>query len=756
MNPRTAPAHRRVQTVSDSTGVNRVSGRPIHAYWLLLAPHVREILLAPERHLGEHTLAWSWELPENDAAESFSKADCSTARSHLTTTLECLRLELERAEGSASDERHQLLRQLSSSLDAWAAGLLARSDAQLAGYLARTERGLMFHSWGLSHPAAPVDRPSAPAHDETNVTANSTKRFATHRLRRRIFLILSIATVLALALLGALRGCKPQATSPTTAAITNAGSKSAAGEQNSRSAMRRNENEAAPVASQSHNVSGPTHGFDQEHRLPAAYADNELIRNQPRLHPSSRTNGGEAFKSRDGVPPVAASGASGPAQLGSAGVGGGVGIPVSGDSAGTAGVTAPTGAPPELPGAFPVSDSSVQSDGASSSAGDSASAVPSGQAAAGNQTVLAPVTDGSVDQQSRASTPKPEGPDAPANAESEDPAQTSPDPEFESPQPAQVDNGDAEPSDDDDANSTEASPDSADTEADSMNLRPEDRDDANSPAAPTDPTASDRFADEKPEAARESAASLLEPGVTSDQPSGAMRSKHRASGLETYLLRLRTLNWRTELLHDAILPTAPLPGRQTGTVERLREQLWQSHRAARPVWMAAPSIQIVVTISWPDEIEPGDLRIDGFGGDGAVVSKRTANALDLSWPISGAPTVVTVSSASSAPGQPHAVLRFDAGAVEARARRPFELRAHLSIGLPADTDPPSHQWRLISGPTVAMPAIAVDADAARLELPSVASVGGPSVRTLALVHQASGWALVGDVETSVSLRSNQH
>src|SRR5690606_14002845 len=200
---RTAPARRQVEAVSDAVGVSRVGGRPIHAYWLLLAPHVRDVLLAPQRHLGDQKLGWSWDPPKDHVNESFSAAECADARQRLAAALERFRHELEEsADPVASDERQRLLCQLSSSLDAWAAGLITGSDARVTGYLARTRHGLMFHSWGLAQPAQALAAPSLPGQGDAATAARASHQTTPQRRWRRWMIFLAIIATATLALVG--------------------------------------------------------------------------------------------------------------------------------------------------------------------------------------------------------------------------------------------------------------------------------------------------------------------------------------------------------------------------------------------------------------------------------------------------------------------------------------------------------------------------------------------------------------------------
>lgn len=125
--------------------VDRVGGRSLHQYWPVLSPYFRDVLLPPVRRTDDDAVSWTWREP--DGAKAVSAGELRAVRKRLASELEWLAENLARVEGGGGGMQ---------GLAAVMAGVVARlvegSDAELAGYVARTEVGLRLHSWGAREP----------------------------------------------------------------------------------------------------------------------------------------------------------------------------------------------------------------------------------------------------------------------------------------------------------------------------------------------------------------------------------------------------------------------------------------------------------------------------------------------------------------------------------------------------------------------------------------------------------------------------
>lgn len=135
--------------------VERVGGRSLHQYWPVLSPYFRDVLLPPVRRTDEDVVLWSWREPEG--AKAVSAGELRALRKRLAGELELLAENLERAEVVSGTVEAQKSGGGIQGLAAVMAGvverLVASSDPELAGYVARTEAGLRLHSWGAGAPA---------------------------------------------------------------------------------------------------------------------------------------------------------------------------------------------------------------------------------------------------------------------------------------------------------------------------------------------------------------------------------------------------------------------------------------------------------------------------------------------------------------------------------------------------------------------------------------------------------------------------
>ena len=134
-------------------GEARVRGRSVHAYWFLLAPHFRAVLLVPHRHVNETGTVWSWSEPATEAA-GLSAVECTGLRQRLQEGIGSLEdaVELSPANDAV---RQAILRDLAEAMARVVRRLLTLPDGQLAAFACRTDAGVLLHSWGATLPGRP-------------------------------------------------------------------------------------------------------------------------------------------------------------------------------------------------------------------------------------------------------------------------------------------------------------------------------------------------------------------------------------------------------------------------------------------------------------------------------------------------------------------------------------------------------------------------------------------------------------------------
>jgi hypothetical protein len=165
-----SPASRRAMAEIDfGDGANvtfKVGNRSIHQFWHLFSSHFRYVLLAPQRRADSGKVAWTW----REAAEK---------RPVTATELVEVRRRLSEANRSLAggfggigrrddDEGSSLESQVRATVEEMIGQLLAHRDSALAGFVCRTDAGLMLHSWGAAVAAQPYF-PDAP-HGEISGT----------------------------------------------------------------------------------------------------------------------------------------------------------------------------------------------------------------------------------------------------------------------------------------------------------------------------------------------------------------------------------------------------------------------------------------------------------------------------------------------------------------------------------------------------------------------------------------------------------
>jgi hypothetical protein len=126
-----------------------VGGRPVHAWWMLLKPSFRRVLMEPRRRAGAGTVGWVWASPEAPAAPSV--VDLTDVRARLKEALLDLSDEMERRrEPVAGLSPAELVEAMRTMVN----GLVRAADAELSAQAVLTPGGWMVRSWGITSPAA--------------------------------------------------------------------------------------------------------------------------------------------------------------------------------------------------------------------------------------------------------------------------------------------------------------------------------------------------------------------------------------------------------------------------------------------------------------------------------------------------------------------------------------------------------------------------------------------------------------------------
>ncbi|CAM2858952.1 hypothetical protein RAHE111665_04475 [Rariglobus hedericola] len=146
----------------------RVGDRPVHAFWPMLRPSFRWVLLEPHRRASGDSISWAWRADR--APSSPSHADLCALRQRLGDALVDLAAELDRraADSGASMELYPVI-------ESTVRTLIRASEAQLSVYAVSTESGWMIRSWGFSIPAKAVCAAGAADEVEPQETAAATK-----------------------------------------------------------------------------------------------------------------------------------------------------------------------------------------------------------------------------------------------------------------------------------------------------------------------------------------------------------------------------------------------------------------------------------------------------------------------------------------------------------------------------------------------------------------------------------------------------
>ncbi len=133
-----------------------IGRRPIYQFWHLLAPHFRAVLLAPQRR-PDGGYGWNWQ--DDGAGGPPTAAELAELRQQLRIAEHSFTALATDPPWSQDPEDASGPLSLGGKVKVAARALVAQfgaaSDAALAGYVCRTESGLMLHSWGATFPAPP-------------------------------------------------------------------------------------------------------------------------------------------------------------------------------------------------------------------------------------------------------------------------------------------------------------------------------------------------------------------------------------------------------------------------------------------------------------------------------------------------------------------------------------------------------------------------------------------------------------------------
>jgi hypothetical protein len=141
----------------DAGAVIWVGQRTLAHYWPLLSPYFRDVFLPPHRKSEDDAVAWHWREAHDSRPPTTS--ELATLRKRLGANRQSFADNLARSGHGA--ETHRALHnagsaELGAVLDSAVRQLVAKSDAELATFVCRTDAGLRFHSWAAPLAATPV------------------------------------------------------------------------------------------------------------------------------------------------------------------------------------------------------------------------------------------------------------------------------------------------------------------------------------------------------------------------------------------------------------------------------------------------------------------------------------------------------------------------------------------------------------------------------------------------------------------------
>jgi len=129
----------------------QVGGRPAQAFWLLLKPAFRRVLMEPHRRTGAGTVGWTWK--DSRIPTSPSAADLRALRDRMRGALDEFAAELTWRDEGAADGRPSELHQMMAAM---VRDLITSGDDRLAAHAVFSNSGWMIRSWGFSQPAKAI------------------------------------------------------------------------------------------------------------------------------------------------------------------------------------------------------------------------------------------------------------------------------------------------------------------------------------------------------------------------------------------------------------------------------------------------------------------------------------------------------------------------------------------------------------------------------------------------------------------------
>ena len=146
-----------IRSGGDQSSIARIGSRSIHQYWNLLAPHFRDVLLAPQRRPDNEGVSWAWKEPGDN--KSPTVPEFVRLRRRLTDGYQSFANDPVNplAAGDEKGERGSptVIDQVAAAAQIMVAQLTSKPDAEFARFVCRTTTGLMIHSWGAEVPAQP-------------------------------------------------------------------------------------------------------------------------------------------------------------------------------------------------------------------------------------------------------------------------------------------------------------------------------------------------------------------------------------------------------------------------------------------------------------------------------------------------------------------------------------------------------------------------------------------------------------------------
>ncbi len=131
----------------------KVGNRSIHQFWHLFSSHFRHVLLASQRRADSGKVAWTWR--EAGEKRPVTATELVEVRRRLAEANRSLAGGFGGMGRADDDEASSLEGQVRDSVGEMINQLLAQRDSALAGFVCRTDAGLMLHSWGAAVAAQP-------------------------------------------------------------------------------------------------------------------------------------------------------------------------------------------------------------------------------------------------------------------------------------------------------------------------------------------------------------------------------------------------------------------------------------------------------------------------------------------------------------------------------------------------------------------------------------------------------------------------